>query len=904
MNYILLTSILIRFVAIAWSIYLLRKLRDWRVVFLTILFALMASRQLFTLYSDFHGWYLTVAGHLDEIPGLIVSIFSLIMAIFIEKIIENQRSKDKSLIEKSKLLQLYKDYFNATTSGIFVFDDSGLLVDINDSACKMQGYSREEMLAMHPKEYIHPDSHHVFNKFMEVVRQGQVFHGTAQGIHKEGYLFDVEITGLPVMINSKQYYFSSLIDITEKINAEKALRDSEEKYRSIVETTDEWIWEIDTEGRNTYSNNTILKILGYESREVIGKQAFLFMHPDEVNKIKEMLKRSINNKKGWNGLVVAWKHKDGSDRYLESNAIPVFDENKKLRGFRGADRDVTERREIYEKLRLSEERYRTLYDDNPSMFFTIDVKGNILSVNNFGAEQLGYSGDQLIGQSITILFYKEDKDKILQYLENCLIKPDDIHRWELRKVRNDGTMIWVRETARVVYDNNKNPNIFIVCEDFSDTHLLSEQLTYQASHDALTGLINRREFELRLNRVIDTSRTQKTEHVLCYLDLDQFKVINDACGHIAGDELLRQVAHVLQRRIRKRDTLARLGGDEFGILMEHCNIEQAYDVANEILKDIGQYRFNWNEEALSIGVSIGLVPVNETILNKTEVLREADAACYAAKEAGRNRIHQYSADDTELARRRGETQWVARLNRALENNYFVLYAQPVFAIKNKGKKINHYEILIRLKEGNNGEIISPGTFLPAAERYNLITRIDKWVINTIFDFLNSHDDVLSDINMLAINLSGKSLADDVFLEYIIEQLKDSEHLAQKICFEITETAVITNLIRASLFMRKLKAVGCRFSLDDFGSGLSSFAYLKTLPVDYLKIDGMFVKDIIDDETDYAMVKSINDIGQVMGIETIAEFVENDQIKQKLVEIGVNYVQGYGVGMPEPFENIF
>ena len=901
MDVILISSILIRFVAMAWSIYLIRKLRDWRMGFLTLMVTLMAMRQIFTVANSFDGWYLSIPSHSDEIPGLIVSILSLVIVIAFERIIEDQKTREKSLHDKSKLLELYKDYFEVATSGLFVFDNEVKLINVNNETCRMHGYTREEMLALEPMEFVHPDSHHLFKKYIDTARLGKVFHDIAQDVCKDGRVIDVEVEGIMASVDNKNYFIASLIDITERVKAQKALQESEEKYRSIVEATDEWIWEIDIYARHTYSNNTVYKVLGYRPDEILGRDSFQFIYPDNVSVIKGMFFESIKNKTGWNGHVIAWQHKDGSKRYLESNAVPVLDKDNQLLGFRGADRDVTERRKMDELLRISEERYRMLYENNPSMFFTIDAAGMIISTNSFGAEQLEYQVGQLIGRPFRDIFYEDDKGKAVEFLETCLLQPAKIHKVELRKVRRNGTIIWTRETARVVYDADTNPNIFIVCEDFSDTYLLSEQLTYQASHDALTGLINRREFEMRLNRLLEDSRMQSSEHALCYLDLDQFKVINDACSHIAGDELLQQISQMLQKRIRKRDTLARLGGDEFGILMEDCNLQQAGKVSKEILQEIEKYRFEWDGQNYSVGASIGLVPINSVIGDKTEALREADAACYAAKDAGRNRVHVYSSDDIDLARRHGEIQWVTRINNALEKNLFVLYAQPIISIKNGESRARHYEILLRLKENFN-EIITPSVFLPAAERYNLVARIDRWVIGAIFQFLDKHAEFLNDIDLCSINLSGKSLADDATLAFIGKQISNSQKVARKICFEITETAVIANLMRASLFIRRLRELGCRFSLDDFGSGLSSFAYLKT-PVDYLKIDGIFVKDIVDDETDYAMVKSINDIGQVMGIETIAEFVENDKIKQRLINIGVDFAQGYGIGMPEPLENI-
>jgi len=426
------------------------------------------------------------------------------------------------------------------------------------------------------------------------------------------------------------------------------------------------------------------------------------------------------------------------------------------------------------------------------------------------------------------------------------------------------------------------------------------QLTFYASHDALTGLVNRREFERRTERLLSTVKQAKYEHALCFMDLDQFKVINDTSGHVAGDEMLRQVSSVLQNVVRKRDTLARLGGDEFGVLMEHCALDDAHRVAASLQKAIQDYQFVWEDHLFKVGVSIGLVPITESTSSLSLLLRDADAACYIAKDKGRNRIHVYHPDDLETNLRHGEMQWVTRLSQALEENRFCLYAQAIEPLN--GSSDLHYELLLRMID-SKGEIIPPGAFLPAAERYNLITKVDFWVIEHAFSLLKNNPLFLEKINFCSINLSGQSLTEPDMLEFIIGQLDNSKIDGTKICFEITETAAISNLSIAMKFITTLAEQGCLFALDDFGSGLSSFAYLKNLPVDYLKIDGMFVKDIVDDPIDHAMVKSINEIGHVMGMKTIAEFVENDVIKGMLKEIGVNYVQGYGIGKPQPFQEI-
>ena len=429
----------------------------------------------------------------------------------------------------------------------------------------------------------------------------------------------------------------------------------------------------------------------------------------------------------------------------------------------------------------------------------------------------------------------------------------------------------------------------------------TEELKKLASHDSLTGLINRYEFERRADRLLTTVQYDKTEHAVCYLDLDQFKVVNDTCGHIAGDELLRQLATILRHAVRKRDTLARLGGDEFGILMEHCPLSNAKRVAAEVQKAVHDYQFSWEEHTFRVGVSIGLVVINETTPNLTELLKCADAACYMAKDLGRNRTHVYRYEDLELAQRHGEMQWIERIHNGMEEDRFCLYAQPIEAL-GRCNKNSYYELLIRM-EDKGGQIILPGAFLPAAERYNVITKIDRWVIKKAFTLLAENPVFFNQINTISINLSGQSITELEILDFIITQLDETGIGGDKICFEITETATIANLSAAMKFISTLKGLGCLFALDDFGSGLSSFAYLKNLNVDYLKIDGMFVKDIVVDPIDHAMVKSINEIGQVMGMQTIAEFVENDEIKDMLREIGVNYAQGYAIGKPMLFDEL-
>ncbi|MFQ5994444.1 MAG: EAL domain-containing protein [Acidiferrobacterales bacterium] len=422
-------------------------------------------------------------------------------------------------------------------------------------------------------------------------------------------------------------------------------------------------------------------------------------------------------------------------------------------------------------------------------------------------------------------------------------------------------------------------------------------LSFQATHDPLTGLVNRREFERRLVVALNLSRSERSQHALLYMDLDQFKVVNDTCGHTAGDEYLRQLGAVLHDKLRKHDTLARLGGDEFGVLLEHCPPQQAFRIANHLLETIQDFRFVWEGNSFTLGASIGLVSITEHSDNLSRVLKGADATCYAAKDAGRNRIHEYREDDSTLMRRHGEMQWVSRIAEAMDEGRFHLYYQLIVPVGTIDEGI-HFEFLLRM-EDKDGKIIRPRAFLHAAERYNMMLTLDRWVTRTAFHWLEEHPEQLERLQLCTINLSGHSIGDADFMQFMVKQFNHSALPPEKICFEITETAAIGNLAKATRFMSILKNLGCRFSLDDFGSGMSSFAYLKNLPVDYLKIDGIFVKDIVDDPIDYAMVKSINEMGHVMGKRTVAEFVEKEQILQKLREIGVDYAQGFSIARPRP-----
>jgi len=535
---------------------------------------------------------------------------------------------------------------------------------------------------------------------------------------------------------------------------------------------------------------------------------------------------------------------------------------------------------------------------------TTDLSGNITSMNPMAEQLTGWSLEEANGNpisSIMHILHESTSKRIenpIENIENRTVLDEPV---SAILIQNDsGIETPIEYVAAPMQSNNSAIiGIVIIIHDESVQRSLNRQLTFQATHDALTGLINRYELERRLKNILSSPPSESVHNSLCYLDLDQFKLVNDTCGHTAGDELLKQITIMLQDRIRNKDSFGRLGGDEFGLLLEKCDVEQAHSVAEDMIDTIKQFNFAWDDYTFTISASIGIVDITSDINTCAELLSRADSACYMAKESGKNSIQIYTTQNDKIITQQRETHWVSKINNALEENRFQLYFQKIEPLQNnKEKFINHGEILLRMEDMEDG-IISPNMFLSAAERYNMIHLIDEWVVEHTIHWLSKQNQ-----NMLAsVNLSGKSISDRSFLNLVVSKIKQYKINPELLCFEITETAAISHLTTAIHFMTVLKKLGCTFALDDFGSGLSSFSYLTSLPVDYLKIDGSFVVDIDKDPMHYAMVKSINEVGQVMGIKTIAEYAASDSIIKCLKEIGVDHAQGHAVSRPIALSSI-
>ncbi len=642
-------------------------------------------------------------------------------------------------------------------------------------------------------------------------------------------------------------------------------------------------------------NSAWTALTGIGGQGCLGRELAEFIHPEDRSWCRQWL-RSAMEEPGWSEpRELRLPDTSAGGRCLELRVEPLRNSGAGVEGLVGTLTDISDRKADGERLFREKERARLTLESIAEGVITLDSDSRVEYLNPVAERFTGWSLGEARGQRLLDICGLVNTASGRSVLEQDNDQPLEQISGQMTLVRRDGEDFAVEISAAPLRDGGGSVLIF---HDVTQTQQLAEMLSFQATHDALTGLLNRHEFERRLEWMLILAKEDLMEHSLMYLDLDQFKVINDTCGHVAGDELLRRVTDVLRSVVRDSDTVARLGGDEFGILLEYCPADKAVGLANRLREGLYAFRFVWDDKAFNISVSIGLVPVNHQSETLEQVLSAADSACYAAKEAGRNRVRVYQADDAELARRKGEMQWVSRITQALEQDLFSLYFQDIRALNPTRGQGRHCEILLRMHD-LQGTMIPPGAFLPAAERYNLILTLDRWVVSHVLDWFSDHPQQLDKLRLCAINLSGHSFGDEEFLEFVAENFARSVVPPAKICFEITETAAISHMAKAVQFINRLKAIGCRFALDDFGAGMSSFAYLKTLPVDFLKIDGSFVKGIVTGPIDLAMLKSINEIGQVMGMKTVAEFVENDAIVARLREVGVDYAQGYGIARPRP-----
>jgi diguanylate cyclase (GGDEF)-like protein/PAS domain S-box-containing protein len=676
-----------------------------------------------------------------------------------------------------------------------------------------------------------------------------------------------------------------------------------ERNALVDSCANDGVWEYDALTQETHFSARWKAMLGYGTQELDGTGPGWrrLVHPEDLPALSQHLRDHVAGARGPVHSIHRLRHRDGDWRWVESRMRAQLDAGGALRRLVAVEYDITERKRYEEALfREKEDAQVTLHSIGDGVI-TADRLGRVEYLNPVAEGLTGWHLEEVLGREIGEVF-RTFHEETCEALDNPLLQA--VQQGQPARglrpvllVRRDGNELYVSATAAPRRSGTGEVvGGVLVFRDVTESRELQRRLTYHASHDVLTGLPNRREFEQRLERAIRIAQAGEGSYALLHLDLDQFKIINDTSGHNAGDALLGQLGTLMKGKVRWRDAISRLGGDEFAVLLEHCAVDEALRLAEGLREAVRGFRFPWGERSFRVTTSIGVVMLGKTTPEVGSALSAAESACTAAKESGRNRVHCFEENDLDLMRRRREMQWAARINAALEEGRFELHRQAILPLQGE-ESGTHFELLIRMRD-EHGALIPPDHFIAAAERYNLMPSIDRWVVESAFRWLVSAADERANLALCAINLSGQSMGDDQFLPFVIDQFRQSGLDATKICFEITETSAIANFSQASRFIQALRGLGCRFALDDFGTGLSSFGYLKHFQVDFLKIDGSFVKDLVNDSVDREMVRSINEIGHLTGKKTIAEYAENEEIVALLRALGVDYAQGFGVARPE------
>lgn len=703
-------------------------------------------------------------------------------------------------------------------------------------------------------------------------------------------------------------------DHTAGLHTEAALLESENKFQNVIQGAQEgiWEWQAGLEGSEWWSQ-PMYELLGLKVDECeIGlSQLQRLIHPEDRDQFANAWGKLITEKGKQLLLETRIAVKRQGYRWFVIRATADYDYTGNAKKVVGSISDIHLQKQSQVQLAEEKDKVVATLRSIVDAVITTNERGEVQYINQAASRFLNCTEEEAKGkhiEKIIDLYEEESEEKIDNPILSCLSGSQKKNqKLNADIVTKAGAKYTVQlMVTPLISQTGKLYGAVTVMNDVTNLRLLARRLRYQASHDSLTSLINRSEFERHVRKAILTAKTKQKKSSLIYLDLDRFKMVNDLYGHAAGDELLIQFSNLVKNKLRGSDVLARLGGDEFSILLSNCALDEAEEKAHEILRSIQEYKFIWEQKSFNVEASIGVAEINQKCFDLSYVLSAVDSACYLAKESGRNCVRVFREGDVDINRRRGQERWLQRFDKALNEGRLVVTAQSIINIKAKKDAqvdMNGFEILIRMQD-DNGRLVPPNAFLPAVERYNRAPKLDRWILDKVLFLLSENRNVLSQIDKCSINLSGQSLVSEGFLQFIMAKLKEYGIEPSKICFEITETAAIANLDQATAFVQSLKDLGCYFALDDFGSGLSSFAYLKTLPVDFLKIDGMFVKDIHTDNVSRAMVKAINEMGHVLGKQTIAEYVENEEILEILKEIGVDFAQGFHAGRPEPILEFF
>ncbi len=729
-------------------------------------------------------------------------------------------------------------------------------------------------------------------------------------IRANGERIWVRAVGVVEFVNGKAVRLNgSFQDITARYIQKQVIEKANLRMSLATDSGGIGVWEYDLQSDNLIWDERMYLLYGlspnndFETYELWSSH----LHPDDKQKAEKEFKAAINGSVKFDTeFRIVWN--DGSVHHIRGAAQVERDQQGQAVKVTGVNWDVTNVHNMTKEIEEQRKLLQVTLDSIGDAVITTNADGNVEWLNPVAQRMTGWDLEAAKGKPVGHIFHiinEETRIRTENPVFTCLDQKKTVglanHTVLISKT---GEEFGIEDSASPIRNGNGDVlGVVLVFHDVTEQRRLSGEMKYRAFHDPLTGLLNRTEFEVRLKRLLNACHSDLSIHSLLFLDLDQFKIVNDTCGHSAGDQALKRVSSIFQEEIRSRDMLARLGGDEFGVVLEYCDSDQAKRVASVICEKMESFRFTHEDRKFRIGVSIGLVTIDSEWKSTTSIMQAADKACYAAKEAGRNRVHSYSDMDKAIRTRHGELQWTTRIEKALDDNRFSFHYQELKHLQQKSTAI-YAEILLRMID-ENGELVMPGAFLPAAERFHLISRIDKWVIKNIVTWISSlSENALSEIGMLSINLSGQSIGDRAFHDFTCIQLKKlSRANRQILCFEITETAAITNFDDASLFIERLKALGAVVALDDFGAGAASFGYLKKLDIDILKIDGQFVQGLLKEPLDEAAVKCFVEVAKVVNLKTIAEFVDDENILAKVESLGIDMAQGFLIHKPENIRNI-
>lgn len=799
----------------------------------------------------------------------------------------------------------------ASPVGIYATDVNGACTYTNERWQEIYGLTAQDSFGNGWADTLHPqDKDKVFAEWQRTAQLLIEFDMEFRLQHKSGEVRYVHSTARQVLAanGTRIGFVGTVEDVSDRVLQQKAIADAALRMRLATDSGQIGVWDYDHGSNTLVWDDWMYKLYGRTPKAQAGNYDLWSssLHPEDRTHAEASLHKALDSGQDFQAeFRVVWP--DSSVHHLKAYAHVQRNELGQATRLLGVNWDITEQRQLTQALSNERELLQVTLNSIGDSVITTDATGHVQWLNPVADRLTGWTHAEAKGRPLTQVFHivnEQTRAPTENPVATC-IKQGKIVGLANHTVliSRNGEEFGIEDSAAPIRDANGDiRGVVLVFHDVTEQRRLSDEMSRRATHDELTGLVNRAEFEARLSRLLQKSHYDDSGHALMFIDLDQFKLVNDACGHTAGDLLLQQVSKLMGDAVRSRDTLARLGGDEFGVLLDHCTAEQAQRVAQQICDRMQEFRFIHDGKRFRIGASIGLVSVTKNFATTAAVMQAADTSCYAAKEAGRNRVHVWFENDLAMRARHGEMQWTVRIEQALDESNFALYAQRIQALDGSAHGM-HAEVLIRMVEPD-GNVILPGAFLPAAERFHLASRIDKWVLRKATDWLSSLQDLHS-VQTLCINLSGQSIGDRAFHRHAIELFDIlGADICKRVCLEITETSAITNLADAGGFIDEMRKLGVRIALDDFGSGASSFGYLKTLTVDLIKIDGQFIKDLPEDALDDSAVRCFVDVARVVGVKTVAEYVEREEVLVRIKELGINYAQGFYLHKPCPISEIF